>query len=153
MVTHELSKIESQRALDLFAIQVSRELVGFIEDHQIPVRRHQLRLQLFATRQLIKTSNQQVAFLKRITRPGRFDHVSAEQIKMKIELRVEFLLPLLNKASRSNDQTTFEITPQHQLTDVQTRHDCLARARIVSKQKVQRLHWQHAPIDRFDLMR
>jgi hypothetical protein len=79
--------------------------------------------------------------------------VSGEDVEAEGELVRHLFLSLLDGAARHDDQAALKITPNQQLLDQQSRHDCLAGAGIVGEQDAQWLARQHLAIDGRDLMR
>ena len=147
-----LPQPEPLRLVDLVAVEMGRHLVGLVDDHQIPLRDGQLGQQLVIARQLIKAGDQHVPFAEGVGRAGRLHHVAGEDIEIHAELVREFLLPLLHQRTGGDYQTSGEVAAQDQLTYVEARHDGLARAGVVSKQKTERPQRQQALVDGFDLM-
>ena len=52
-----------------------------------------------------------------------------------------------------DDEAAIEVAAQHQLADVEARHDRLAGAGVVGEQEPQRLQRQEPAVDRLDLVR
>ena len=90
--------------------------------------------------------------MERVPGPGCLDHVAAHDLEVQIELVVELLLPLLDQAARGDDQAAVEVAAQHELADVEARHDRLAGARVVGQQEAERLQRQEALVDGLDLV-
>lgn len=72
---------------------------------------------------------------------------------MQAELLGHFLLPLLDKASRRDDQASLKVTPDQELLDQKPGHDSLPGPGIVCQQKAKRLPRQHFTVDGRDLVR
>src|ERR1700674_2286736 len=66
---------------------------------------------------------------------------------------IEFVLPLLSKASGTHDQAPLKVSSCYQLFHEESGHDCLPCTRVVSQKEPQWLTWQHRVIDRRDLVR
>lgn len=77
---------------------------------------------------------------------------TTDDVKPKIKLFLEFILPLLNQRSGRDDQAALQIPTQHQLFDEQTSHDCLAGAGVICEQEPQGLPGQHIAIHGGDLV-
>ena len=84
---------------------------------------------------------------------ARVELVIGENLKGQMKTAVKLVLPLLGEAARADDETALQIATGDQFFDEQTRHDRLAGAGIVGKQKAQWLPRQHGLIDRRNLVR
>ncbi len=65
----------------------------------------------------------------------------------------QFVAPLLDQTSGSNDENAVRIRPHDEFADVKASHDRLAGARVVGKNEPQWLARQHGFVDRGDLVR
>ena len=122
--------------------------VRLIRDNDVPfVRPNQFLLELFITSQHIQASDQKIPVIKRITRTGTFNHVTSENVKLKIELLTQFILPLLHQTAGSDDKAAFHITTSQQLFYEQPSHNSFSSARIVCEQEAKRLPSKHFAIN------
>jgi hypothetical protein len=64
------------------------------------VRRFQLHLHIRVARQLVQTRDDQMIFKEPVSSPRRFKLVVRQNLEWQMEAPVEFVLPLLGKASR-----------------------------------------------------
>ena len=111
-----------------------------------------LGLKILTTGELVQSGDEQVPLLEGIPSSGCFNHVSAQDVEVQIELLVKLLLPLLHKAPWRDDQAAVEVTAEHQLTDVKARHDGFTSAGVISQKKSQGQKGQQAVVDGVDLM-
>ena len=72
---------------------------------------------------------------------------------MQAELLPQLVLPLLDQPAGGDDQAPLQVTAEHQLLDVQARHDRLARAGVIGEQKPQRGPLDQLTVDGLDLVR
>ena len=140
---------------DLAARKGRRHLVRFVAHDQIPaaVGRAQFLLQLFVTRQLVETRDDQIGLQEPVagTRRGRL--VVGEDLEVQVEALVQLILPLLGQAAGTHHQTALQVAAGDQFLHQQSGHDRLAGAGIVGQQEAQRLPRQHRLVHRGDLMR
>ena len=66
---------------------------------------------------------------------------------------VQLVLPLLSKASGTNDETPLEVAAGNQLLDEKPGHDGLAGTGIVGEEETQWLAREHLFVDGGDLVR
>ena len=127
--------------------------MGLVADDQIPFSGlGELFLQILIAGKHVEPGDQPVAIVEGIARARGFDHLARQDVELQTELLAELVLPLLDEASRGDDQAAFQITPRTQLLDQQSGHNRLACPRIVGQQETQRLTRQHFAIDGGDLM-
>ena len=128
--------------------------MGFVADYQIPLGgTGEFLLQVLIAGQHVQARDEPRVIVERVSRSGCLDHVAGEDVELQAELLAEFVLPLLDKAARGDDQAAFEITASDQLLDQQAGHDRLSGAGVIGQQEPQRLARQHLAIDRRDLVR
>ena len=138
--------------LQLVAVEVGRHLVSLVDHHQVPLRGLQPFLQFLVAGQLIEACDQPRALLEGVAREGRLHHVAGEDVERELESIVQFLLPLLYQRSRRHDQHPVGVSSYVQFPDQESRHDRLARSRIVGQQEPKRLAGKHLLIHRLDLV-
>ena len=138
--------------LDLVAVAVRGHLVRLVDDHQVPVAHRQLVAHLLVARQLIQAGDQTSLLDEGVAALGSFDLIAGQDLEVEPEAIPQLVLPLRHEAARSDDQAALNVAADHQLLDVEARHDRLARARVIGEQEAQRLARQHAPVDGVDLV-
>ncbi len=107
----------------------------------------QTLLQVFAARKLVNTSNQEVGFFKGIARDRLLNVLTREECEIETKLLKKFILPLVDEASRSDDEDACGVGSHDEFANVQPRHDGLARARVIRQHEAQRLLRQHGFIN------
>ena len=112
-----------------------------VDHHQVPVGPLQLVLEVVGARQLVHPRDQQVVPGEDGVLGGRrlgVGELPGQQLEVQPELLPQLILPLLDQAAGRDDQAALQVTAEHQLLDVQARHDRLARAGVVGEQEPQR---------------
>ena len=127
--------------------------MGFIADDQIPLRHFQLFLQLLIPRQFVQAANTEIHFIENISSDSRLHAVIGQNLKSKMKLTKQFILPLFNKTSRRYDQASFQIPTGNQLFYEQSSHDCFAGTRVIRKHITKRQFREHLLINSRNLMR
>ena len=69
----QLAQLEALGLVDLVAEIVGRQLVRFVDDHQVPVRQPQLFLQVFGASKLVDARDHQVGVVERVAAAGLLD--------------------------------------------------------------------------------
>ena len=151
-------KLTEMIALRIFrfgAENRGRHLVRLIADHEIPstIRHLKLLLHVFVSGKLVQPGNDQIALQEPVAGASGLKLVIGKNFEGQMETAVKLVLPLLGKAARTDDKTSLQIASGDQFFDQKTRHDGLARSRIICKKKSQRLPWQHGLVNRCDLVR
>lgn len=118
--------------LKLGSEEMGGELVGFIENHEIPRGREKLFLKLLVACHLIEPDNEVIEILEGISGGRRGLKSGGEDIELKPEFFEKFVAPLLDQAARSDHENAPGIGPHDKFTDVEARHDGFSRSRIVS---------------------
>ena len=151
----QLAQAEALGVLGLAAEDGGRHLVRFVADHQVPaaIRRLQFLLQVLVAGQLVQPGDDQVLLHEPVAGAGGFEFVVGDDLEGQREPPVQFVLPLLRQATRTDDQTPLQVAAGDQFLDEQACHDGLAGARVVRQQEAERLPGQHGLIDRGDLVR
>lgn len=153
LLTESLGEAEPAGLLQLRPEEVGSELVGLVEDDQIPPGRAELRLQMLVPRHLVEPNDELMVILERVARWRRFFQRGREDSELQAEFLEQFVPPLLDEAARRDDQHPPSIGPHDQFADVEARHDGLARAGVVGQDEAQRLTRQHRLVDGGDLVR
>ncbi len=148
----QLTQLKSFGLVDRIAEVIGRHLMGFVHDDQIPLCNGQLFLELFTPGQLIQPGNEFVLIVKRIAGMGMLQKLPGEDGKDQSELLIEFILPLLHQAARTDNQNPLGISPHHQFANEQAGHDGLPGPRIVGQDIAQGLFLNHGLIHSRDLV-
>ena len=128
--------------------------MGLVADDQVPLGGlGELFLEILIAGEHVEPRDQPVAVVEGIARARGFDHAPCQDVELQTEFLAKFVLPLLDEASRGDDQAALQVAPCAQLLDQQPGHDRFARPRIVCQQEAQRLTRQHLAIDGGDLVR
>lgn len=149
----QLSQPVTPGVLDLAAEVTGGHLVCFIHNNEVPVRRFELRLQIFVAAELVETADDKIVFGEPVARSGGFDRVVRHDLESKAEALAELVLPLLDQVAGADDQGALQIAAGKQFLDEEAGHDRLTRAGVVGEQETQRLTREHLAVDRRDLMR
>ncbi|MNZ54650.1 hypothetical protein D3C78_725570 [compost metagenome] len=113
----QLAQFEPLGLVDLATEVIGRELVGFVDDDQIPLGVLQLLLVVLAARQLVKTSDQQVSLFEVVAGGALLLLLAAEDLEFDAELLQQLILPLLGQRARRHHQDALGICAHQQLTD------------------------------------
>jgi hypothetical protein len=139
--------------LELPTEVVGAHAVGFIADHQVPLRcLLKPGLQLLVAGEHVHAGDQQGLLGKWIAQPCGIDQVAGEQLKLQLKFLLEFVLPLLRQGTRCHDQAPFQLPADQLLLDQQAGHDRFARPWVVSQQLAHGLAREHVLVDRADLV-
>ena len=152
----QLAELVALGLLQLVAEVVRRHPVRLVHDYQVPVGPIQLVLEVVGTRQLVHPGDQQLVLGENGVLGGwrlGVGELPGEQLEVQPELVAQLILPLLHQAAGRDDQAAFQVAAEHQLLDVQARHDRLARARVVGEQEPQRRPAEQLAVDGLDLVR
>jgi hypothetical protein len=82
--------------------------------YQIPICLLQFCLYVFVTRELMQAGNTQRHLAKRVARYRGFQTIVGQYIKSHLKFATQFILLLLDKVARGNNQTAAQISPNHQ---------------------------------------
>ena len=139
-------------ALALVGLVACRHTVRLINDHQIPAHLRQSGQDLGTLGQVERGDD--LLLLQPLVDPELVADVAAlEHDKLLVELFLEFPLPLKRQVRGAYHQDAFDETPKLELTHQETRHDGLARTRIVGEQKAHAGQLEQVLVDRFELVR
>ena len=87
--------------LDLAREQLRRELVGLVEDDEVPVGRVvEEELEVLVAAELVEPGDQQVRVGERVARRRALDPVAGQEREVEVELLGELGLPLLDERAR-----------------------------------------------------
>ena len=127
--------------------------MSFIADNQIPFGDFQFFLKSFTSRQLIKATNCEIHFLKDIPTHSGLHTVRSKDFKAKVKFLMEFVLPLLYKTARRDNQASFQIAPRNEFLNEQPCHDCFSRAGVIRQDVAEGQTGQHLSIHSRNLVR
>ena len=92
--------------------------MGFVADDQVEFGRgSEQGLEILRPAQHIHARNPAWALSKWISGPGRVDQITCEYVEAEAKLLAQLVLPLLDEASRRDNQTALKISADHQLLD------------------------------------
>ena len=144
---------EASRLFELRAEVVGRELVGLVEDGQVPSGVAELLLELLVPRHLVETNDELMVVVERVpARRGRLQQRGVDA-EFEPELLEELVSPLLDETSRGDDQDAASVGPHDEFADVEPRHDGLPGPRVVRQDEPQGLPGKHRLVDGGDLVR
>src|SRR5262249_2411486 len=101
----QLAQLVSLRRFNLAAEKRRRQLVRLVADDYIPVGVFEPRLHIFVAAELIQTTDDVVHFGEGVAGASGLHSFARHYLERQLEFLVEFVLPLLNKAARTADQT------------------------------------------------
>ena len=127
------------------------ELVGLVDDDEVPPRRLQ-PVDVLVLFEQVDAADDQVLLGEGVA-GGAQDLPAADAGEVQPELVAQLILPLHVEGGRHDDQAALDVGPQQQLLDEQAGHDGLARARVVGKEEAEGLPRQHLIIDSRELVR
>ena len=116
-----LGEAEAAGLLELRAEEVGGELVGLVEDDQVPPGGAELRLQLLVPGHLVEPDDELVVVLERVAARRGLLQQRREDAELQAELLEELVPPLLDEAAGRDDQDAAGVGPHDQLADVEAR--------------------------------
>ena len=96
----EFTQQEAFGLVDLAAEVVGGELVGLVNDDQVPLGVFELLLVLFVARQLIQSADELVLFIEVVAGGALLLLLAAKDLELNTELFQQLVLPLLGKGTR-----------------------------------------------------
>ena len=81
------------------------------------------------------------------------DVLALHDQELRVELLLQFALPLEGEVGRADDQDALGEAAELQLADEQARHDRLAGAGVVGQQEADARELEQVVVDRFELVR
>ena len=157
MPAEQLTELVALGLLQLVAEVMGRHPVRLVDHHQVPVGVLQLVLQVVGAGELVHSRDEEGIFLEHPAL-GAFrvgdgvGELAGQQLEVQAELLQQLVLPLLDQAAWGDDQAALQVTAEHQLLDIQARHDRLARSRVVGQQEAERRAVQQFTVDSLDLV-
>ncbi len=152
--SEQAPQLEPLGFIDLGPIPLGGKLVGFVDDHEIPGGADlKFLMQLFPSRQLVQTSDEEILLIERVPGMRSFLHLPGEDIKGEPELFEEFFFPLFDQTAGSDDKHPPGICTHDEFANVEPGHDGFACPRIVSKDKSKRLAGEEGIVDSRYLVR
>src|SRR3989442_14324269 len=100
----QLTQMEAFGLLDLVPVITGRQLVGLVDDHQIPVGEAKLFLQVVVAGKLVEARDHQVDIIKGVAAARLLDLFAREQGEGEAKLLEHLVLPLLDEAAWCDDQ-------------------------------------------------
>ena len=98
------------RLLDLAREQLGGELVGLVEDDEVPVRGVvEDELEVLVAAELVQAGDEQVAVGERVARRRALDPVAGEDVEVEVELLGELRLPLLDERAGGDDEAAPQV--------------------------------------------
>ena len=88
-------ELEAAGLLDLLAGEVGRQLVGLVEDDEVPARARGLLLELVVSGELVEPNDELVSVLERVAAWRGELHLAAKDLKLQAELLEQLVPPLL----------------------------------------------------------
>ena len=149
----ELAELVALGLLQLVAEVMRGHPVRLIDHDQVPVGALQLLLELVGPGELVHPRDQQVVPGEDVAVRLRVRELPGQQLEGQAELLPQLVLPLLDKPAGRDDQAALQVTAEHQLLDIEARHDRLACAGVVGEQEPQRGPLDQLAVDGLDLVR
>lgn len=91
---------------------------GKVDDDQIPLRLLELSLEFLVTGELIHARDQQRVGFEDVEVDVGVDELVGQQVEPQPELEEQFVLPLLDQSTGSDDQALLDVVAEQQLLDV-----------------------------------
>ena len=140
--------------LDLAREQLGGELVGLVEDDEVPVGGVvEDELEVLVAAELVQAGDQQVAVGERVARRRALDPIAGQEREVEVELLSQLRLPLLDERPRGDDEAAPQVAANDELADEEPGHDRLAGAGVIGQEEAERLARQHRLVDGGDLVR
>ena len=114
-----------------------------VHHHEVPPHLPQKCLHVLGARELVQPRDAQVVLGEGVARDGRLQEIIREDGEAQAEFAPQLVLPLLREVSGAHDEAAFEVAAGQHLLDEESRHDCLARTRVVGQHTAQRQLGQH----------
>ena len=103
---------------DLAAEIACRHAMSLVADDQVPLGGlGELFLEILIAGEHVEPRDQPVAVVEGIARARGFDHAPRQDVELQTEFLAKLVLPLLDEASRSDDQAALQVPPCTQLLD------------------------------------
>ena len=147
-IAQQLSQFVAQALVRLVA---RGHAVSFVHDHEIPLHLAQTGQDLVALGQVQRSDD--LLLLHPLVDAELIAQITAlEDEELFVELLLELALPLEGEIGRCDDEDPLRKATQLQLADQETRHDRLARARVVGEQEAHPGELEQMVVDRFQLV-
>lgn len=131
---------------------VGGQLMGFVEDYQVPAGGAELGLEILVVRHLVESHDHLMMILERVIRRRRRFEGRRVDVELQAELLEQLVAPLIHETTGGDDQDASRVGPHDEFADVKPRHDGLARAGVVGEHVAQRLPGEHRLVDGGNLM-
>src|SRR5437588_6456479 len=105
-LAEQLSKLVAFGEFDLSAEESRGHFMRLVDYHQVPLSLFQLCLYVFVTRELVEACDAKGHVAEGVARCRGFETVVGEYIKCHLKFATQFVLPLLDKIARGDNQAT-----------------------------------------------
>ena len=133
MVREQLRQPVAGRVLDLPSVHVGCQLVGLVEDHEVPLAAGYEDVDLLVTGKAVEGGDGEVVVQEGVAARRDLEGVAREDGEVQAELVEELVLPLHAEAPRADHEAPFEVTAGHHLLDEKPGHDGFSRAGIIGE--------------------
>ena len=149
----ELAELEALGLLEFAAEPVGAHPVGFVDDDQVPVAVLDLLEQGLVAGEVVHPGDEERVGIEDGLADGGVDELVGQDVEAQAELEEELVLPLVDEATRGDDEATVDVVAQDQLLDVEASHDRLAGTGVVGEEEAERSLGEQLAIDGADLVR
>ena len=115
--TEQFTQQEALSLVDLVAEVVGRQLVGLVNDDQVPLGVLELFLVLLVARELVETADQLVLLVEIIAGGALLLLLAAEDLELDTKLLQQLVLPLLREGAGRDDQDALGIGAHQQFAN------------------------------------
>ena len=116
-----LGEAEAAGLFELRAEVVGGELVGLVEDDEVPAGGAELLLQLLVAGHLVETDDELVVVLERVAARRGLLQERRVDAEFEAELLEQLVPPLLDEAAGGDDQDAAGVGPHDEFADVEAR--------------------------------
>ena len=129
-----------------------RHAVRLVDDHEVPMNLPQPGKDFGPLRQ-VERRDDPIAFQPLVHAELVADVLALHDQELRVELLLQFALPLEGEVGRADDQDALGEAAQLQLANEKARHDRLAGAGVVGQQEAHARELEQIVVDRLELMR
>ena len=129
-----LSQCITEGLFYLIPVFISRELVGLVHDHQIPLDLFQGLLHIVLPGK-VQGGDELVSLLPDVLSPTGIDHGPVNHSEIFLKLLFHFSKPLIFKMAWNHNKDPVHQTPVFKLFDQESCHDGLACSRIIGQEE------------------
>ncbi len=152
MILQCLGQFVISRLPDLPAVAVCRQMMGFVEHHQVPARCVQQTLDSSRTLQGVDAGDQAVVFGERVGLAVRNVAFGTEHLEVKAENLVQLSVPVMHQSGGHHHQRALEFATAGKLAQDQGSLDGLAQPDFVGNEEAPRRR-RGNPVSQHDLVR